>query len=307
VAKDVLTDFVNTHPEASVRLSEILGSKAALEQDVKAGVASATGILSLDLKLGGLPEGLIEYFGEESTGKTALLAHTIAYGQRAGMSVALLPTEPVSFKYLEACGVDLSTLPVIPLDGLDTVNMAYDFLKSQPNTMLAIDTLTSFRPERMAPAEWNEFIWEFLRPISSFLRPGSCVVATSEVRTRRSISPNKRYAGGTDSSLRRLSDLCSTRIELIREDVKDDSYTLLANIVTNILGKPAGYVRIPMTKGRGADLNLDFLRAAVKAGAITQKGPHYHFSEKHLGLGEEKAARSLTNALKHKILEQLFE
>lgn len=306
MTNDILTEFTKAHPGASMRLSSILGEKAAVEKDVRAGVAAATGILSLDLKLGGLPSGLIEYFGEESTGKTALLAHTIAYGQKSGMNVAILPTEPVSYEYLEACGVNLAALPVIPLEGLGTTQLVYDFLHAHPRAMLAIDTLTSFRPERLAHSAWNKFMWNFLQSAASWLKPDSCVVATSEVRTRKSVNPNKRYAGGTDSSLHRLSDLFSTRIELIRENVKDDSYTMLANIVANTLGRPASYVRIPMTKGSGAEINLDFLRAAVSTGVVTQTGPHFHFRGKHIGLGEEATSSKLTTHTKTEILERIF-
>lgn len=302
MVKDALSDFIDSNPNAAARLAGLLGEDAALTQEVESSVATATGILSVDMTLGALPSGLIEFFGEESVGKTALLAHTTAYSQRSGMSTALLATERVDMDYWERCGVDLSSLALIPPGHL-AFEMCVNFLRSNPRAFLAIDTLTSFWPHSMVPGERNQFLFDFLNALGESLTIGSCVVAVSEARARRSLSQSKMYAGGSESSMRRFTDLFSTRIELMREDIKETSYTMLVNVVSNLGSMPATWTRVPMIKGGGVDLNLDFLRAAVRSGSIEQRGPRFYFDGKHLGLGEVAAAKALTPELKEAIID----
>ncbi|MGD0088163.1 MAG: DNA recombination/repair protein RecA, partial [Verrucomicrobiota bacterium] len=75
-----------------------------------------TGALALDLALGvgGIPRGrVVEIFGPESSGKTTLMLHVIAYAQKAGGLAAFIDAEhALDPGYAKKLGVNLDDLLV---------------------------------------------------------------------------------------------------------------------------------------------------------------------------------------------------
>jgi hypothetical protein len=87
------------------------------------------------------------------------------------------------------------------------------------------------------------------------------------------------FAGKTDSASKRIADLFSTRLALDRKDVSDDTYTMVVDVVANVLSMPHAVIELPALKETGVDLQRDFLRAAVATGVVVKKGPKHYFRQ----------------------------
>jgi RecA/RadA recombinase len=285
----LLDELGRRHKGVSDYVNDKLGGMPP-EQKVVRSVATQTGIISLDLCLGGgLSSGVTEIYGEESVGKTGVIGRVIARSQQLGKWVMLCSSEFLDIPYLQRMGVDMENLAVArgPMEYMQ--EMAARFLES-PGRVVAVDSLSAMQPLNVDPQSWNEAAYDLL---GLRVADQSAMVVTNQVRARRSMDPNKRFASGTESSARWVHDMYVTRIELSRKEVRDTEYTLVANIVANQLARPAVWVEIPATKGGGVDVALDRLRAAVRAGVVKQKGPRFYVGFFHLGLGEAQAAAEL--------------
>jgi archaellum biogenesis ATPase FlaH len=283
--------FSHRHPGASRVLRGIID--VSCEEPQYSGAVLRTGILSLDMALGGgLPSGVVELHGDESTGKTALMGSILAAAQRANRATALCPSEYLDQPYLETLGVDLNKLALIKgsLDGVHPVMC--DFVKS-PDRVVAVDSLTALRPEDESPENWNWHVFQFLSGIRHFCGPGSLMMVTNQSRVRRSIHPGRTLARGTETAARRFTDLFDVRLELGRDRVSRDEYTMVVNIEANVLSKPAVIVELPVKKGHGVQASLDTLRVALEHGAVEQAGSRYYIGGEELGHGEKDAAATL--------------
>jgi recombination protein RecA len=258
-------------------------------------VVAGFGIATLDLILGGGLRGLSEIYGEESTGKTALIAHLLATAQEAGRAVALCSSEMFDGDYFSRLGVDLSNLVLMEarLDSL--TDLIIDFVAEMGDCVIAVDSLTATRPSNDNNlTRWNEEAYYFLDTLSDDLPASAVVAVSSQVRVKRSLTPGQR-GRGTESATRWASDLFQTRIEVTRGEVTEDSYQMVVNVVANTAAKPAKWVQLPAVKGWGVNRGLDLVRCATSMGALKQKGAHYYLGFRHIGHGEAEAAETLAS------------
>jgi recombination protein RecA len=76
----------------------------------------------LDLVLGGgLPSGIVELFGESSSGKTTLSAYIVSVAQHLGFVTGVLPTEYWDHPLWKNIGVDMELTTVLQGHNLDTL------------------------------------------------------------------------------------------------------------------------------------------------------------------------------------------
>ena len=198
------------------------GSDVTTARSVHRAVGGRTGVLSIDVALGGgLPSGITEVTGEESVGKTALVGRIISEAQSFDVPVALVRGDYLDKPYLANLGVDLNELIIFPGSDDDLVDLVIGFLRSAPKVLLAVDSLNGIRPSQEEPGAWNEHMLFLLDKIRLGLSVDSAAVVTTQVRTRRSAEPDKIFARGTASSARRVSDFFDTKIVLSRTEVED--------------------------------------------------------------------------------------
>ena len=270
------------------------------EREVVVDCSTPTGIASLDLTLGGyLPAGAIEIYGVESSGKTTLLYEIMSTAQKNGMVVALCSSEYLDIPYMKKFGMDLDSLILITGNtGESVISAACDMIYKWPDgrLLLAIDSATSLRPKIDEYANWAVMIEMFLRVALPALGPQSSIVMTNQVRARRSIGADKFFAGGTTSTARNIAGMFSTRLELSRLDVTEESYTMIVDIVANQDTPPSGIIHLPVIKGHGVDTMLDLVRVAAELGVVTKAGSWYELRDHnyHLGQGEKTAALALS-------------
>jgi recombination protein RecA len=127
-----ITDGISSGPAAVQRLS--------------------TGFVSLDkaLGIGGLPRGrIVEIFGPESCGKTALALQIAAHTQRTGGAVVWIDAEH-SFDpaFAAELGVDVSRLPVAAPDSTEQAcEMALRLAASYVLDLVVVDSAAALVPQ----------------------------------------------------------------------------------------------------------------------------------------------------------------
>jgi recombination protein RecA len=260
-------------------------------------VAVSTGILSLDYALGGgLISGATEIFGEESVGKTTLAGSILAQAIRSGKTAILCASEAFDSDYMDKLGVDLKKLWLARAGSLENLLEATSDSLLSPNSVVVLDSATSFRPEDDIGGKWRDTICYFLERLVIPL--DSCLVMINQVRAKRSADHRKMFARGTESACRNTLGKFSTRLELKREGVSEEGYDMLIHMITNMITKPAAVLKVPVTKGTGIDISKDLLRVCVELGLVTQKGSYYYFGDGELfGQGEEYVSRQMDQGL----------
>ena len=301
----VIYDFYAKHPDAFTHLEEIFGD-AGGPRDVHFALSSSTGIISLDFMLGGgLPSGVTEISGEESTGKTTLLATIAAAAQSRGFMVGLCQTEYWDPRLWGDLGVDLADLLMLPTGTEDLMRLLGDFLP-EPRSMVLVDSLTSLRP---LDAFWGQVVLEFVERARNCLGDESCAVVTNQVRQQLSIQPGRTFTKDTESASRLDVNIFDTRLELSRDHVTEDSYTMQVDITKSVTSVPTSWTRVRVKKGKGVEVGPDFLDIAGGIGAITKAGSHLYFKGTHLGRGREEALRALegNKNLQAQVLDTVIE
>lgn len=277
------------------------------EQEIKKDLATRTGVMSLDLCLGGgLPSGITEIYGEESTGKTALAACVLSSAQASGMTSMFCASEKYDPPYMKSLGVVESDL--ILMRGLiePMVEIASAFLDRDGRRLVVIDSLTAFRSRDEDPTTWGLNVLKMMEELRNVIRVGSLVVVVNQVR---SVYRDGKPTSRTESAARRVDDMFDVRIELSRKDVSENQYTMVANIVKSAFGRPGVWTELPSVKGKGVDLWRDYVRVAAHIGVISKKGGHYYFEGKYMANGEDEMVDLLRsdNALFGIVLHKIYD
>lgn len=252
-----------------------------------------SGIVSLDTILGGgFPFGFVEISGEPSTGKTALAAHIVAYQQRTGKcGIGWVRSEQLDKDYLRRLGVDLDDLPLLD------PHVVPEFLRDFDRALVVVDSLSALSPKdklhRVTDPNHDADLFEWLLELQESMGIAHCVVCTSHVRANRSVDPNRLYTSGVRSAHRRYEDFFSGRVQLLRESVQDHQFTLVINVLTNTLAKPARYTKVLLRKGLGVDRSLDLARVAVSLGIIDQRGSLFYFDSALAARGMDSLVKEL--------------
>jgi recombination protein RecA len=293
---DVFTQYAKENPAVVGRMEEILGRSYNEERVVKSAVAVRTMIPRLDLALyGGIPSGVTEIFGPESSGKTALLGSILASAQQQKKATALIATEDLDIPYWQSLGVNLEDLLMIEIEDIRDAPELIAECVHEPEYVLGVDSITALRGVYGAFEDflqWRITILDLLRRANDRISASSALVVTSQVRARKSVDPVKTFAGGTESASRGVLEEFMTRLELSRREVQDDRYTMVVNVVANVFGPPARFIELPAVKGSGIDTDLDLIRLADELGLIERKGNWYQLGDR-LYHGAHAAARAL--------------
>jgi recombination protein RecA len=280
-------------------VNESLG-EVSKPRKVERDIAVRTGIPSLDSALGGgLPSGLVEIFGGMSVGKTAMSAAIIGQAQRDGVEVAYAPTESQEGPYLERCGVKLSSLAVIRGRSPEALEECFvDWFQSGRRRLLVLDSINAARPYDQCQFDWNEWAYNFLLKMKDVVPVRSAVITTGQARFKR--SADGKFEGLEESASRRVTDLFDVRIELVRDEVGEDAYTMLVNVVANILRQPGLYVDLHVEKGYGIDVERDMVKAALALGIVERFGSSYHVDGTYVARGMEEMKKRLRREPKMK-------
>lgn len=162
-----------------------------------------TGIVPLDCIFGsgkGIPDGIIEIFGVEGSGKSAILENILAEAQRRGYYTILFPME-YSLEPTRIKSVGLDETKLIMGEGAETIEDIYDLLrglvveirKNDPQATIVVgwDTIASTPTgseigEGLAKTDMGKFaalMSRFFRRLVRFLRRNHvCLVCINQER-----------------------------------------------------------------------------------------------------------------------------
>lgn len=289
------------------RLKELTGFVE--ERQVTLPVAFDTGIAALNALLGsGFPSGLTEFYGGPSVGKSTLAYQLITAAQVSGLRAVLCSTQRPPADLMAHLGVDTKELCLLRAPYLEDAAevLLEEFAPKLGQLFLVVDTATGLRPKQDDPGAWSLVMEMFLTDLAHALSPVSAALIINEVRTKRSVSPSRTFAGGTDSSAKRLAGLFPTRLELIRDAVTEEEFSLVVHSVASNHRPPWQYVSLPAKKGCGVDVVRSLVEMAVRLRVVEARGTWLYFEGEKLGQGDRAAAKFLSADEQEQTLDQVY-
>lgn len=288
----------------------------------------STGCFALDEIIGqGLPKGrVIEVFGAESGGKSTLALFLMAQMQKQGGRVALIDAENAfDGSYASNIGVDISKLMVSQPTSLEeSMDIVKELVETSMIDIIVVDSVSALVPK--SEIEGEDFMKDTMaiqaRLMSRALRilsgpiskSKTVVIFINQIRDKVGVFYGAKT---TTSGGRALKFFSSVRLEVSKgSKIEGKGETQIGNeiIVTavkNKVGFPWKKTKLDLYYAKGIDLHADTLDFGEKIGVIKQTGITYFYGDKNLGVGRDKARKTLIedetlcNEIRSKIKEQL--
>lgn len=268
-----------------------------------------TGIQQLDTVLqGGIPAGVCEVFGEDSSGKSSLCFSLMREASLRGLPFSLIHSECYPDKeYILNCGVT-DCVSVIPTH-LEAAFSAARILLRNKVPLIVIDSLTGFECAEDANnynvGERARFakslsVLEGLGELYDEARKNKAlIVVTNQLRTPiGSLNPKPT------SALRRvIGQVTNTRIQTFKEQIRNEygelAYAKIRFHVKKSLKSPPnrkawGF----LFNQRGFDPGFELLRDLLQKGLIELAGSYFRLPDgTTIGPGYETAAIEINQKL----------
>ena len=261
--------------------------------------AISTGSLRLDatLAIGGIPAGHItEVFGPESSGKTTLILHVLASGQRDGKLAALIDSDhaldPV---YARRCGIDSQQLYICqPGDAEQALSICSSLIKSGSFSAIAIDSATALLPLEEAALDYGASYAKYQQQLLdhaipslaiSALKTGTALIFSNQLRIHSGSVYHQRPSSTAVLALKLHSAL---RLELINLKNIYDHGEIVGNrvqvkVAKNKFANSATPTRIDILYNEGIDCAGEILDLAVDFLICHRSGNSYFYGSQSLG------------------------
>lgn len=270
-----------------------------------------TGVQQLDSALrGGIPAGVCEVFGEDSSGKSTLCFSLMREASIAGLPFSLIHSECYpDEKYIKNCGVP-DCLSVIPAH-LEAAFKATRSLISRGVKLVVIDSLTGLEcledfnnhnvGERARFAK-SKSVLLGLGELYDYARSNNAlIVVTNQLRTPiGSINPKP-----TSALHRVIGQVTNTRIQTYKEQVRNEygelAYAkILFRIKKSLKSPPNVDAWGFLFNQRGFDPGFELVREFINQGYLVSAGAYFRLPDgSTVGPGYEKAALQVNQKLSH--------
>jgi len=284
-----------------------------------------TGSLALDLALGvgGIPRGrVVEIFGPESSGKTTLMLHVIAYAQKAGGLAAFIDAEhALDPGYAKRLGVNLDDLLVSqPDSGEEALTICETLARSNALDVIVIDSVAALVPKAELEGEMGmatmgmqaRLMSQALRKLTAILaKSKTTCIFTNQLREKVGVmfgNPETTPGG------KALKFYASVRLDIRRKDtLKDAAGNATGNhvrvkVVKNKVAPPFAEAEFDIIYNHGINKEGSILDVGMENGVVDKKGAWLQFEGELIGQGKEAAQKALAEkpALAKKIVDAIL-
>lgn len=305
---------------------------ASSEDGIEHAEKIPTGILALDKALGGgFPRGkIVELFGPEASGKSAIATMFTGQAQKYGPCVYIDLENALDPEKLENSGVNLDELLLAqPGSGEKTFELLDEIIKIGDAACVVVDSVEGMVTEAELNGDFGDshvglkarLMSRGLRVIGAKARAGTInttLVFVNQLREKiGGFSPTGQVQTTTPGG-RALKYWASTRIDVRRaEQIKSGDevigHTVKCNVVKSRFHKPFQKAEFDILYDSGISNEATILDEAVKAGFVVKNGSWFAYpgAEKNTAQGRPAMIRHLREhpeemeALMEKVLETL--
>lgn len=271
---------------------------------------SGSRFLNSAIGVGGYPAGrIIEIFGPESTGKSTLVYHALAEGQKAGHKVALIDPE-CSFdaKYAKMIGFqgeeNIDYIHLLPEWGEQAIDQIID-LVDDGFKIIAVDSVAAMVPHAELVGDTGEaHMGLHARMMSQAMRKltnrvyasGVVLIFINQTRSKIGVffgSPETTTGGNA------LKFYASIRLRLSNGETIGSNESQIGKymkieVVKNKVYPPFKKTVIPVIFGKGISKEYELFDYALVQGRITQRSSYYYIGEEKIGNGKVDAINNFS-------------
>src|SRR2546421_867109 len=247
-----------------------------------------TGALSLDIALGGrgLPRGrIIEIFGPESSGKTAVALHAVAQAQKAGGVAAFIDAEhALDPSWAKRVGVDLESLLVSqPSNAEEALKIAEMLIKSNAVDIIVIDSVAALVPKNEIEGEIGDShvglqarlmsqAMRILNPAIS--RTRTCMVFINQIRQKIGVmfGNPETTSGGLALKFYSSVRLDVRKVTGIKEGEETVGARVKVKVVKNKVAPPFRVAEVDLMHSHGISWEGDLIDLALEDKLIEKSG-----------------------------------
>lgn len=257
----------------------------------------STGVMTLDYILGkGVPKGLImQFYGQNSVGKSVLMATLLSAFQKEGKLVALVDAEHrFDPDFASMCGLDIDKLALVKPNNLEEALEAIrTLIKCGKFAAVGLDSVASLAPKEELEKTMDEQVigkiskayCRLFREIAATAEANQCsVILLNQIRSNISTYGSGMTTTGGNS----IPYHCSIIGEVKRDKKldKDDSITSVIKIIKNSVATPFKegeitikfpYVNENGEVKAGIDPVSDLVNIAIRLNVITRSGAWYYY------------------------------
>jgi len=258
-----------------------------------------TGALSLDVALGvgGVPRGrVVEIYGPESSGKTTLALHIVAFID------AEHALDPI---YAKKLGVNTDELLISQPDtGEQGLEITETLVRSNAVDVIVIDSVAALVPRAELDGDMGDslpglqarLMSQALRKLTAAIsRSGAVVIFINQIREKIGVmfgSPETTTGG------RALKFYASVRLDIRRQDAikigtESVGVRTKVKVVKNKLAPPFREAEFDVLYGEGISKAGTVLDAGVEQNIIEKSGTWYTYKNERIGQGRENAKKWL--------------
>jgi recombination protein RecA len=283
----------------------------------------STGIIALDSTLGGgAPLGrMVEFVGEQSSGKTSLALSIGAEAQKAFPKsyCAYIDAEhALDTQWAAKIGIDFKRFEHCePEFGEDAMMMMEIYLQTGQCSTIILDSVAAILPKAEIKKDVGEanigkqakLVADSLRRINRWLNknPGTTVMWINQKRAKIAAGPgggNFNYEPTKATGGKALPFYCTTRFSVRKtEAVKVQEVIVGQKVKVDVLKNkvnngPGGQVIFSIDNRVGIDKAKEILDLGIADGTIVKGGAWYTFGDEKFQ-GEDKAKKYIQDNLNH--------
>lgn len=247
--------------------------------------------------LGGMPKGrMLEFWGEQNTGKSTAALQVIAAAQKLGDKALLIDTElSYTNDYAEKVGIDTSKLDILRgMTAEEILDEAEELIKAGKYGVVVMDSLGRLSSRLQFEKAAGEktigsqasLIKEFItKTIPYILLHKVCFIGISHLR--RDLEWGKIYTLGGNRwhEARKLSIRFRESGKVAKRGEEVLGKEIIAKVTKNHLAGTEGKeMRVTLLNNVGFDADADLFNIALEKGLLTRTGNTIYFRGEKLGL-----------------------